>query len=80
MDVQEISLQLPVGTRNLFLLQDVQGGSDCHSASFELGTEDILRNVRWAEIDCDHSPPMPDLRISCAVRPRSHTPVRLSQE
>ena len=32
------------------LLQDVQAGSDCHSASFELGTEDILRNVRWAEI------------------------------
>jgi hypothetical protein len=80
MDVQGIILQLPVGMRNVSLLQDVQTGSDFHSAFFELGTEDLLRNVRGAEIDCDHSPLMPGIRISCAIRPRSHMPLHLVQE
>jgi hypothetical protein len=51
MDVQGNSLQLPVGKRNVSLLQEIQTGFDFHSASFELGTGDLLWKVRWAEID-----------------------------
>jgi len=70
-------VRIPAGTRDFFLLQNVQTGSGAHRASYLMGTEALSRGKRNRSVKLTtHLHLEARLRISGGIPPLSHIPSR----